>query len=136
MSREPLPIEFGIIGPGEGEILTPVAGETLCLDAGAMVLVLTSCSAQLGIELRSAYVGGEGSEEVAVAESAVHGGGPAALRNRILTVGGDALLDRRRVLLYDHLQVVQDLAEAEGGWNLGFEGIERALAALEALAPE
>lgn len=127
MPRDPLPIRFRLDG-------RPLGGETLCLDAGARVLVLTSCSAELGIELRSAYLGGERRGELLVAESAVLGAGPAEFLTRYLDDGAEAHTHERRRLLYDHLGRLQDLAR-EGGWDLAFEGVDAAAAQLDPLAP-
>lgn len=127
MPRSPLPIRFLVDDRS-------VAGETLYLDAGANVLVLTSCSAELGLELRSAYLGGEGRDEVLVAESAVFGAGPAELSTRRLEAAGDTHTYERRRLLYDHLGRVQDLARREDR-ALGFEGIEAAAAEFDLLSP-
>jgi hypothetical protein len=124
VSRIRLPIRFQHAG-------RPVRGETLHCDAGADVLVLTSCSAQLGIELRSAYVGaGEERGEVLVAEGAVIGGRKPDLRSRWLQSAADALVDQRRHFLYDHLQQLQDLADT-AGFELGFEGVDVAAAQLD-----
>jgi hypothetical protein len=125
--RDPLPIRFALDG-------RPLSGETLCMDAGAQVLVLTSCSAELGIELRSVYLGGEGRDELLIAESAVLGAGPAELSTRRLEAAGDTHTHERRRLLYDHLGRLQDLAR-EGGWDLAFEGIDAAAARLDPHAP-
>lgn len=125
--REPLPIRFRLDG-------RPLSGETRCLDAGARVLVLTSCSAELGIELRSAYLGGEGRGELLVAESAVLGAGPAELDTRYLDDEADAHTHQRRRLLYDHFGRLQDLAR-EGGWDLAFEGTGAAAVQLDPYAP-
>ncbi len=127
MPREPLPLRFLI----DGRL---VDGETLHCDAGAAVLVLTSCSAELGLELRSAYLAGEGRDEVLVAESAIVGTGEAELDSRILAQPAEALVYVRRHLLYDHLQRLQDLAQA-GGWELAIEGIDEAASQLDPLAP-
>ena len=126
MPRTALPIRFSLDG-------RPLAGETLHVDAGAQVLVLTSCSAEaLGIELRSAYLGAEGREELLVAESAVLGSSPAEFSTRRLEVAGDSHTYERRRLLYDHLQRLQDLAQA-GGRALAFEGVDAAAAQLDPL---
>jgi hypothetical protein len=125
--RTLLPISFTLEGRSLG-------GETLYTDAGAQVLVLTSCSAELGIELRSAYLGGEGCEELLVAESAVLDTDPAAFFTRRLESAAGAHTYERRRLLYDHLQRLQDLARGVG-WELGFEGVDTAAAVLDPLAP-
>ncbi len=103
-------------------------------DAGAAVLVLTSCLAELGFELRSAYLAGEGRDEVLVAESAIVGAGDAELDSRTLAQPAEALVYLRRHLLYDHLQRLQDLAQA-AGWELAIEGTDEATAQLDPLAP-
>ena len=121
--RASLPIRFSL----EDRF---VAGETLFLDAGANVLVLTSCSAELGIELRNAYLAGEGRDELLVAESAVVGAGPAELCTRHLEAAPDAHIDQRRRLLYDHLQRLQDLA-AQVDLALAFEGVDVAASRLD-----
>lgn len=97
-------------------------------------MVLTSCSAELGIELRSAYLGGEGRDEVLVAESAVVGAAPAELSSRSLADAAGALADERRRLLYDHLQRLQDLALADDR-PLSFVGVAEAAAGLDPLSP-
>lgn len=127
MARSALPIRFSLDG-------RRLAGETLYLDAGANVLVLTSCSAELGIELRSAYLAGEGLDELLVAESAVVGAGPAELSTRRLEDAGDVHVDQRRRLLYDHLQRLQDLA-SEIGLALAFDGVAAAASRLDPLSP-
>lgn len=112
-----------------------MSGETLVLEAGAEVLVLTSCSADLGIELRTAYLGGEGQDDLLVAESAVVGADPAELGSRWLSDAREALNSQRRRILYDHLQRLQDLA-LEAGHALSFDGVELAVAQLDPLGVE
>ena len=126
MSRAALPIRFSVDS-------RPLTGETLYLDAGADVLVLTSCSAELGLELRSAYLAGEGRDELLVAESAVLGTGPAELSTRRLEAAGDAHVNERRRLLYDHLQRLQDLA-ARIDLGLAVENVDAAAARLDPLS--
>jgi hypothetical protein len=123
MDRTPLPITFAAAG-------VPVGGETLVSEAGASVLVFTSASAALGIELRSAYLEGEGRKSVLVADSGVVVGGPAELRSRLLALGEGALTHERRSLLYDHLQALQDLAE-RADHRLGFGGLDAAAGELD-----
>lgn len=127
MSRTSLPLSFRIDN-------RHVDGESLYLDAGASVLVLTSCSAELGLELRSAYLAAEKADRLLVAESAVLGAEPAELRTRELLEAEGALIEQRRRLLYDYLQSLQDLA-ARGGWRLGFDGLEAAAATLDPHSP-
>jgi hypothetical protein len=123
MSRERLPLSYRI---GKRRI----QGETLYLDAGASVLVLTSCFADLGLELRGAYLSAERSDRLLVAESAVLGGEPAELCSRRLDMRELARDEQRRHPLYDHLYSLQDLA-ARGGSALRFEGVEAAVAELD-----
>ena len=112
----------------------PVAGETLAVGAGPQVFVLTSCSAALGLELRSAYLGAERGDQVLVAESAVVLGAPGAHFSRYIEQPEEAFLDERRRLLYDHLQRLQELA-LEIGLELAFAGIDRASTTIDANAP-
>jgi len=123
MSRASLPVRFLLDGRS-------LAGEVLYTDAGAKVLVLTSCSADLGLELRSVYLGGEGCDELLVAESAVIREDPTVLSTRRLENAEDSHLLERRRLLYDHLQRLQDLA-LEEGLNVGFAGVDAAAARLD-----
>ncbi len=123
MTRAALPLAFEVEG-------RTVSGETLSAEVGASVFVLTSCSASLGIELRSAYVEGEKRDELIVAESAVLGASPADLRSRFLAIGAGALTDRRRALLYDHLQALQDLAN-QAGATLAITGLDAAVDVLD-----
>lgn len=123
MSRTPLPLRYLLDG-------MPVGGETLHCDAGAAVFVLTSCSADLGLELRSAYLAGEGRDRVLVAESAVVGARDAELASRFLPQPLEAHVYHRRHFLYDHLQHLQDLALAEGR-ELSIAGIDHAAAQLD-----
>lgn len=123
MVRTALPITFAVDD-------VPVGGETLISEAGASVLVFTSASAALGIELRSAYLEGERSAAVLVADSGVIGGGAAELRSRLLPLGEGALTFERRVLLYDHLHALQDLA-GRAGHRLGFGGLDAAATELD-----
>jgi hypothetical protein len=111
-----------------------VRGETLESSAGAQVFVLTSCSAELGLELRSAYLGAERSDHVLVAESAVVLGEPGALFSRYIEQPEEALLEERRRLLYDHLQRLQELA-LELDIELAFAGVERASTMIDLGAP-
>jgi hypothetical protein len=123
MARTALPITFSADG-------LPVGGETLVTEAGASVLVFTSASAALGIELRSAYLEGERSTSVLIADSGVIGGERAELRSRLLAVGEAALTTERRRLLYDHLQALQDLAD-RAGHRLAFDGLDAAAGYLD-----
>jgi hypothetical protein len=127
VSRAPLPITFLLDGHSVG-------GETLQSSAGAQVFVLTSCSAELGIELRSAYLGAERSDRVLVAESTVVLGEPGKHFSRYIEQPEEALLEERRRLLYDHLQRLQELA-LEIGFELAFAGIDRAIVAIDPSAP-
>jgi hypothetical protein len=123
MSARALPITFSADGASVG-------GETLVFEAGASVLVFTSTSAGLGIELRSAYLEGERCDSVLVAESGVSGGEPAMLGSRLLALGADALTSERRRLLYDHLHALHDLA-ARSGHRLAFDCLTAAAGELD-----
>lgn len=126
MSRTCLPLTFHVNG-------RRLAGETLFVEAGAAVLVFTSCSSELGLELRGAYLEGGGGRML-VAESAVLSPNAPELRSRHLEGVEEVLTYQRRRVLYDHLQALQDLA-ATAGVSLAFEGIEAAAAALDPHSP-
>jgi hypothetical protein len=123
MARTALPLTFSVDG-------VPIGGETLVAEAGASVLVFTSTSATLGIELRSVYLDGERTSSVLVGESGVTGGERAQLGSRLLALAEGTLTSERRRLLYDHLQAFQDLAD-RAGHRLGFDGVDAAAGSLD-----
>lgn len=123
MTSIALPIVFAADGASVG-------GETLLTEAGASVLVLASCSAALGIELRGAYLAGEGNRSLLVAESSVIGPERAGMRSRSLHVAEEAITFQRRLLLYDHLQAFQDLGH-RAGHRLGVDGLDAAALVLD-----
>ena len=109
------------------------ACETLHADAGAQVLVLTSCSAELGIELRSAYLGGEGREELLVAESAVLGAGPAEFCTRRLEAPAAIPTPTSAAASSTTTCSASRTSPAPRGWALAFEGVDAAAAQLDPL---
>ncbi|MGD9737321.1 MAG: hypothetical protein AB7V58_17190 [Solirubrobacterales bacterium] len=123
MTSIALPIIFASDGAAVG-------GETLLTEAGASVLVLASCSAALGIELRGAYLAGEGNHSLLVAESSVIGAQRAGLRSRSLEIAAEAITFERRLLLYDHLHAFQDLAD-RAGHRLSVDGLDAAASVLD-----
>lgn len=123
MTSIALPIVFAADGASVG-------GETLLTDAGASVLVFASCAAAVGIELRGAYLAGEGNRSLLVAESSVIGDEPAVMRSRSLHIPEEAITYQRRLLLYDHLQAFQDLAD-RAGRRLGVDGLDAAALVLD-----
>lgn len=127
MARRPLPVEF-VRGTDQ------VSGETLVADVGGDVLVLTSCSDDIGLELRSAYLGADDTEEVLVAEAWAVGSRATELGWRRLADAGRMLIYERRRALYDHLQRLQDLALQRGD-QLSFDGVDAAADQLDRLAP-
>lgn len=127
MVRTPLPVAFV-------RDADRVSGETLVADVGSDVLILTSCSAALDMELRSAYLGGDDTEEVLVAEAWAVGQRPTELASRRLDDTGRMLIYERRRALYDHLQRLQDLA-LQLGDQLSFDGVDAAAEQLDRLAP-
>jgi hypothetical protein len=124
--RIPLRLSFTLDGRA-------VSAETLYCPVQAEMLVLTSCSAELGAELRSAYLAGADTAEVLVAEAWVLGTGPTQLGSRRLGNSPRMLIRERRRALYDHLQRFQDLV-AEAGWSgLEVEGVDLASGHLDSL---
>jgi hypothetical protein len=127
MVRTPLPVAFV-------RDEDRVSGETLVADVGSDVLVLTSCSAALDLELRAAYLGGDDTEEVLVAEAWAVGHRPTELGSRRLGDATRMLVYERRRALYDHLQRLQDLA-LQLGYQLSFDGVDAAADQLDRLTP-
>lgn len=127
MVRTLLPVEF-VRGTDQ------VSGETFVADVGGDVLVLTSCSDDIGLELRSAYLGGDDTEEVLVAEAWAVSSRATELGSRRLADAGRMLIYERRRTLYDHLQRLQDLALQRGD-QLSFDGVDAAADQLDRLAP-
>jgi hypothetical protein len=127
MARMSLPVEFV---RGEDR----VGGETFVADVGGDILVLTSCSDEIGLELRSAYLGGDDTEEVLVGEAWAVGSRSTELASRRLVDVRRLLIYERRRALYDHLQRLQDLALQRGD-QLSFDGVDAAADQLDRLAP-
>jgi hypothetical protein len=121
VSREALPIEFRVAG-------RPVGGETLALDAGDRVLVLTSCSADLGLELRTTYMANRRGE-VLVGESWAIGAEEGGPLSRRVEAEEEPLLERRAACLYGHLGRLVELAR-EAGYELRFNGVDEAVGRL------
>jgi hypothetical protein len=122
VSRTPLPISFRVDQ-------RPVSGETLALDAGDRILVLTSCSADLGLELQATYITGHREDDVLVGECWAIGAEESEPVSRYLPTSEESIADPRPACLYDHLQRLIDLA-SEAGYELGFEGVDGAVAHL------
>ena len=102
-------------------------------DVGSDVLVFTSCSTSLDLELRSAYLAGDDSDEVLVAEAWSVGDRRTEMAPRKLGDAAGMLIYERRRALYDHLQRLQDLA-LQLGEQLSFDDVEAAIQQLERLA--
>jgi hypothetical protein len=88
-----------------------VESETVAYETGARALTLMTTSAELGLQLYSAYLGDEELEEAIVAEVAESARDePARLRTRRITVPGGFLLYHRDRALADHLERFVGLA--------------------------
>jgi hypothetical protein len=89
----------------------PVESETVAYETGARALTLVTTSAELRLQLYSAYLGDEELEEAIVAEVAEGAGGePARLRSRRMRVPGGFLVHHRDRALADHLERFVGLA--------------------------
>ena len=89
----------------------PVESETVAYETGARALTLVTTSAELGLQLYSAYLGDEELEEAIVAEIAEPAGDePARLRSRRIRVPGGFLAYHRDRALADHLERFLGLA--------------------------
>lgn len=126
MTRIPLRLSFMLAG-------RPVPAETLYCPVQAEVLVLTSCSAELDLELRSAYLAGSDTAEVLVAEAWVVADEPTQLASRRLGHAPRMLIRERRRALYDHLQHFKELAAEAGSPGLEVEGVDLASGHLDTL---
>jgi hypothetical protein len=124
--RIPLRLSFTIDGRA-------VPAETLYCPVQAEMLVLTSCSAELDVELRSAYLAGSDTAEVLIAEAWVMGDEQTQLGSRRLGHAPRMLIRERRRALYDHLQRFQELAAQAGRPGLQVEGVDLASGHLDRL---
>jgi hypothetical protein len=89
----------------------PVESETVAYESGARALTLVTTSAELGLQLYSAYLGDEELEEAIVAEVAEPAADqPARLCSRRIRVPGGFLLYHRDRALADHLERFVGLA--------------------------
>jgi hypothetical protein len=85
--------------------------ETVAYETGARALTPVTTSAELGLQLYSAYLGDEQLEEAIVAEVAEPAGDePAQLRSRRIRVPGGFLVYHRDRALADHLEQFVGLA--------------------------
>ena len=84
-------------------------------EAGAYVLVLSSCIPELGLELHSTYVGHPGVE-TGVTHLMLGGGGPKRAASEAVVRPERELpvVFARRRCLFDHLQRLQDELDALG----------------------
>ena len=128
VDRTPLPIAFYDAGH-------PIRGETLTLDIDDNLLVLTTCSADLGLNLRNVYDAAEGRDEIQVIDNYRIRGKHGPPSTRLLTVSPDPSLepidaDLRPRCLYDHLGRFIELACATGV-ELSIDGVDAATRQLD-----
>jgi hypothetical protein len=89
----------------------PVETETVAYETGARALTLVTTSAELGLQLYSAYLGDEELEEAIVAEVTESAKDePAQLRSRRIRVPGGFLVYHRDRALTDHMERFVELA--------------------------
>jgi hypothetical protein len=111
----------------------PIRSETVSYETGARGLTLVTTSAELRLQLYSAYLGDEELEEATVAEvAALPAPETPALRSRRIEVPRDFLLYHREHALRDHLARFAALA-AEADFALELGEIEGATASLSAV---
>ena len=90
----------------------PIETETVAYETGARGLTLVTTSAELRLQLYSAYLGDDELEEAIVAEVAEPAGDePARLRSRRIRVPGGFLVYHRDRALADHLERFVGLAQ-------------------------
>lgn len=100
-------------------------------EAGANVLTLVSCSAEVDFELHSSYVGSDYSPNLTVAELVCEGK-EEAHSTRSADAEAGVLTYARRRCLYDHLQRIQDLLAARGLGPVQIHGLDAAARQLDA----
>lgn len=103
--------------------------------AGANVLTLISCSAELGCELQTTYTGDERQDRTLVGEYAIVADRPASMQARWLEGTAGILTYAPGRCLIDHLQRFCELAATESGRGVRVEDLERAEQELSAPVP-
>ena len=124
MSRERLPLRFVADG-------RDVNAVTVFADGADQLLVLATTSPDLLIELRSVYIGGDGTDEVLVSEAATGPEGPTIFATRRLGSSAGILVFERRRVLYDHLQRLQELAAEAHTSGLEVRDLDAAAAMID-----
>jgi hypothetical protein len=107
----------------------PEATDTVALRSDPGVLTLRSSAAAAGAELVSTYTWHADLPQVLVSELAQGPGSEPELRARWIEAASTPLTHGHRILLYDHLAAVQDLA-ASGGRRASISGAGAAARAL------
>lgn len=105
---------------------TSIRSDHRAFRAGANVLTLISCSAELGCELQSTYTGDEHQDRTLVAEYAIIGERPASLEARWLEGAAGILTYAPGRCLIDHLQRFCELAATESGRSVRVSDLDRA----------
>ena len=128
VARTPLPIAFYDAG-------RPVRGETLTLDVGDNLLVLTTTSSDLGLNLRNVYDAAEGRDEIQVMDNWKIPGKHGPPSTRLLATSPDPSFepiraDLRPRCLYDHLGRFIELARA-AAVELSIDGVDAAARQLD-----
>jgi hypothetical protein len=128
VDRTPLPIAFYDAG-------RPVRGETLTLDAGDNLLLLTTTSSDLGLNLRNVYDAADGRDEIQVIDNYRIRGKHGPPTTRLLATSPDPSFeplraDLRPRCLYDHLGRFIELARA-AGFELSIDGVDAAARQLD-----
>jgi hypothetical protein len=125
----PLPIVFRLAAG-------PISAETLALDAGDNLLLLTTHSADLGLNLRNVYDRDEGRDEIHVMDNWKFQGRPHRPTTRLLSSAPadprwkPVDTDLRLRCLYDHLGRYIELAKGQG-FALSIDGIDAAARQLD-----
>ncbi len=105
------------------------------LDVGDNLLLLTTTSSDLGLNLRNVYDAAEGRDEIQVIDNYKICGRHGPPTTRLLATSPDPSFepippDRRPRCLYDHLARFIELARA-AGFELSIEGVDAAARQLD-----
>lgn len=103
-----------------------IASDHAVADVGPYGISITSASARADVELQSIYLAARGCPQVLVSEYAQVAAEPIVLSSRWMNAAEGVLPYAPARCLYDHLQRLQDLAEAHLGRAVGVAGLAEA----------
>jgi hypothetical protein len=108
-----------------------VRSETLLGDGGPYALILSTTLPEVGVALHSSYLGHPDAAEAQISHLALHNSDGETEAHAVEYERLPVPYARRRCL-YDHLQRLQDLLEDEGLGPARIDGLDTALALIDA----